>query len=244
MDEVWKRRLPSSLAASVEEMEAAYGCPVQVAPTSRSGASAFVDISPRVGIRIGFSGRSIAGHDLAHEVLHARRNLIERVPRLVPINRGRFASWVVIFENDLEHLTVIPAELAMFADGLPAWEERYRRLLATLDDDGEPFARRFDLLRHALVIETVFPASPVRSTLRARLERHALGDEAERFLGRMKAAGADKRRMIAASLEFFPFLRGSALIERFLPDDGRIGFVHEALLPGGSKARFNGIGRQ
>jgi hypothetical protein len=229
MDQAWKRRLPAALAAAVDAMESLYRCTTTVVRSPDRSVAAHLEIRPEIGIRIGHPGETLNERDLAHEIIHARRNLIEQVPRLVPANRGRFAAWVTIFENDLEHLFVIPEERSLFADAPAVWEERYRRLLGGIGADGEAFARRFDLLRHALVIGEILPDSLLQVELQALLEAHGLAEEAAVFRRRMAAARGDKRALITASVTTFPFLRGSARIERFTPVETGIGAASESL---------------
>lgn len=129
--------LPASLRAIPEQIAASMGIEVQVLPISAlSEPSAFLekaeiscDVNGDKGtITIWCKPYEFTSSMLGHELIHLRRKLVEQVPMLMPLRTAseHENTMIYLFENEMEHLFIIPEEIQLFPDAEERWAEQYR----------------------------------------------------------------------------------------------------------------------
>lgn len=162
----------------------------------------------------------------AHELIHLRRNILERVPKIFPYpGIDRLLTWTCEqHENQLEHLVIVPEELSYYPEHENLWAETYRKILnnrrETAAFDTLCFQWAFLLLvlyRQTKLIEDY--ADGLR-----KLDMNALR-QINNFRAELELAGPDKIKMIHCLYEFFPRLRENSFIGCFQVDAGALHVV-------------------
>jgi len=170
------------------------------------------------------TGVDLKAHTLAHEVMHAYRNLVQRVWRLIDAS-GQERLFPTMIENDLEHLFIVPRELDLFPEARVYWEAEWtakvtQQAFEDLQQTERPFdalAMRGNLLRLSLTLEQVLPDLPAREVLLQGLATSGLSRDAENLSRSYHKADGSKPALAAMSLRFarLPFDRFR--LARYLP---------------------------
>lgn len=220
-------RIPRTLWQSVAEVQKRTGITARVSlPTFEllrdfphlSRAPALLDIWPEEkSIMVWVQSPDIPPHFLAHELIHLRRNILESVPRLMPLPHAAERELVFGMENDLEHLFIIPEEISLFPEAEAHWAAGYRGIVARAGADP------LDWFRHWTVINTTLPRQAgLIEDAAARLRALGLIEEAEAFRSAVVQAMPDKRRMLDVALSCFHELARDTAIHRYAAEDGTL----------------------
>lgn len=150
---------------------------------------------------------SISPHTLAHEIIHAWRDIVMYEPRLRVANDAENTNFAKILENDIEHIFVIPEEMNYFPDSFQYWENLYSGLIEQIAGAVQ-FQRRLnrpsthfrpDLLRHWLILSAI-PKLDCRTRLESTLSQAGYLDEANALFESTMGVYPDKGRMIGVAL--------------------------------------------
>lgn len=97
----------------------------------------------------------ITSADIGHELIHLRRAVLESVPRFVPGVEASpgITGTITLYENELEHLFVIPEEMKTFPEAEHSWAESYRKDIQAAVDRGTPE----DLMMHYAQLRNSMP---------------------------------------------------------------------------------------
>ena len=146
---------------------------------------------------------------VAHEMLHVQRFRVEGVPMVVDdpdheawsidIGRG-----LLSLDNSLEHLIIVPMELALRADRRTRWEASMQRVWS---NGIAALPLRNDQKRQALInwcfLAHVLPDSPVIPVAEAELERLHIAVPAKQMRDEIGAAKHSKEEMVRICLRYF-----------------------------------------
>lgn len=146
-----------------------------------------------------------------HEALHVRRLLVEGVPRIaladaVEIPPPGFASGLVDVDNALEHLTIVPIELAHHPERRAHWNAVMTRLWKRdLPQVQFGLDRRIGSCLHWTFLRHVLSTSPNVQVAAAFMQGHAgLLAEAEKFADAALALLDDKAGLVRHFFSWFP----------------------------------------
>jgi len=220
MDDTLLREIPQPLQDAVAQIQSQSGIQIIVRPTTPDLLREFpilaqlplLDIWPEEErICIWYPNETLSLPDLCHELIHARRNILESVPRMSPRSEAQHPELIYALENDLEHLFVIPEEISYFLSQGAKWEERYSIYLA------QAAPNAFNLFRHWIVINTAMPTSRrIRDLCRTALQESNLLDDAESFRTEIEAAFPDKEQLLAVVLRWFPKVKRDVCMQRYV----------------------------
>ncbi|TMU81371.1 hypothetical protein FGA82_07370 [Pseudomonas fluorescens] len=102
----------------------------------------------------------ITAFTLGHELIHLRRYVLEGTPVMAPFRCGpRETSLILMVENELEHLLIIPEEIKRFTDSEDWWSKHYSELVDTIVARPKPS-----------ILELIFTWTQLRSSLPSQME--------------------------------------------------------------------------
>lgn len=171
-------------------------------------APAVLDIDAEAqAITIWLTAGKKHAHAITHELLHLKRDILNSVPRWVPSSRASDAArdFVWQMEAELEHLFVIPEEIACHADARQYWSDRYDQLI----DDAASRQDGFALCLHWAFLRTTMCAYEEvvhRCADRLRsLSNHNWLRIAHNYQCEVKAAMPRKPDLMDLQRKFFPW---------------------------------------
>lgn len=161
--EVWDG-LPQELRDVPDEVESKTGIRLGILPMELCDqpleafdrAEAVIDIDGHSQkITIWCDPSSLKSSVLGHELMHLRRDILERVPKLIPYRCSPSDSGLIhMLENELEHLFIIPEEIRIFPDAEDRWADYYSalidRIISRSNQDHSELAITWMQLRHSL----------------------------------------------------------------------------------------------
>lgn len=244
MQNQYFRVLNPDVQRLVRDVEATINAEIEVKPRDLETTALIPDESPAV-CDCFFDGRTFGAtilypahmgeptaHILSHEVMHAHRNFVLSVPRLEAANdddqaAGRIAGRL---ENDVEHLTIIPIEIAWYAEAREYWGRHYHEMLLELTpivrsralSSVEQRALRENLLRHWMVTSSTVPNWSGQSALAQMLNERHLLPAANRLLALVPHARTDKPRFLAALLSLLDLDPSRYILSRFSVSNRRM----------------------
>lgn len=138
-----------------------------------------------------------------HELLHLKRYFVDGVPKLVYCDDehefegdddARTPGLFARLDNQIEHLFIVPRELARYESERRYWEARMGALLGDpmLPDDGAVVAWEF--------IHRVLKGGVLADAAQAQVQQRGLGDARDRFHG---AVGESKEAATLCLFETF-----------------------------------------
>lgn len=150
---------------------------------------------------------SVELHVLAHEVMHAWRQIIESVPQLKHATPSTETSIRQLIENDIEHIFIIPEEISFFPESRAYWNDFYTALIEPIAGAVSLQSRlgrestffRSDLLRHWLVLASI-EEMPARAYLESTLDQAGYLADAIAFQSEVISVRPDKGRMLAVAI--------------------------------------------
>ena len=154
--------IPAELREVPERVQALTGIEVAAAPFDEAfaranpdfaRASAVLDIDQHhSSITIRFSRDALTPRIASHELIHLKRNVLESAPKFfarVGGDHGQ-AQTVLLLENALEHLFVVPEEIAAHADSEAWWVKECATAIRSADGHGFTLALHWLFLRQVL----------------------------------------------------------------------------------------------
>ena len=234
MEKMLFSRMPSEIQALIVEVEETIGSEIgfqkrdeALAQRLSVGGLAMIETGLRRGdpyavIHLPASG-DFSDHSLAHEVLHAHRNMVGRVWRLTD-GAGRLSAVPSAIENDLEHMQILPVEMALFSEARAYWSKDFDRLLdwANLRNTVAEGLSRATLLRWKALVEMTFPDHPKFSILDAVIDQEGLGRDANKLMEKLIRVGKNKRAAATAVVQFSQLDPSMFALERYVPKEGRV----------------------
>jgi hypothetical protein len=161
-----------------------------------------------------------------HELRHIQRALVEGVPRLIvcedfePWNPANYDA-ISDLDNNIEHLFIVPGELAKFPERRAYWEGRVGALLARLE--GNHFhaveRRRFALLAWLLVNDMVGSPTLIERCRNLLQQLEFLGNAVQLRANVTAAAGA-KEQVVRVVFERLELPLGLGALRRYDTEAG------------------------
>lgn len=181
-------------------------------------------------VAIAYPGNDPVPHLLVHEILHAHRNIVKAVYQLKGVpSKASAKKLASMFENDIEHLFIVPEEIALAPESLAYWTSHYDAKVAEVrDTPASPMATRSNLLRHWLVASTVIPKWHGLVGLRHLLVQHRMLGDARKLVQSIVEAKSNKPRCIARLLHSIKLPPEDFYLQRFMVAEKRI---DEAKIP-------------
>ena len=232
-------RLSPDVATFVQEVEAAAGTDIEVVkdeklntggPYGQGKLKVEAHTTP-VRLLAPTNGYFPDG-GVVHEALHVRRVRVEGVPLLAgaddcdpELEQGLYA-----LDNALEHIAIVPEELARRPERLAHWESVMHR---TWSQDlprmaGHPTQRIWALM-HWTFVREVLAESEVTNMARGFLVSMGLQSEADAFANELLEVLADKPTAVRLCLERFGLPRKMAALEFVSSETG----TKQEPIPGG-----------
>ena len=146
-----------------------------------------------------------------HELLHVRRLLVEKVPRLVLAGHANLNELLEIaltgLDNELEHLVIVPEEL----EAHPERREHWEAIVARVWSSDIPLAfnqldQRISALTQWAFLAHVLPDSPRRALAEKFLDSHGWRQDAQNFTTELLSRLSDKTAVVATVFTAFPEL--------------------------------------
>jgi hypothetical protein len=143
-------RSRTGIAVQVKEIDDSFA---QRNP-SFAKASAVLDIDHRhqtITIRVSLA--ALTPRIMSHELIHLKRNLIESVPKFFPLATASAPDIqsIYLIENALEHLFVVPEEIAAHPESEALWAHDYQAFIDGSKHNG------FALCLHWFFLRIVLP---------------------------------------------------------------------------------------
>jgi hypothetical protein len=156
---------------------------------------------------------------VVHELLHVRRLLVERVPRIS--DNVEFGAWhpglggyLTDLDNALEHLVIVPEELSLRPERVDHWggvmATVWSGRLAQVKDAEDQ--RRWALL-HWAFMRHVVPTSAAMAAAVSTLQRLGLTAEADEFYTRLVPKLGAKERAVRVCFDHLRLPLGAATLE-------------------------------
>ncbi len=216
-------RLSPDVRAFVQEVEAAAGVDIEVAPHEQLNTGGpfghgklKVEVHTTPVRLLAPTNGYFPDGGVVHEVLHMRRTRAEGVPLLVGADEcgPELEQGLSSLDNALEHLAIVPEELTRRPERLEHWEAVMRR---TWSEDlprmaGHP-AQRIWALVHWAFMRDVLAESEVVTIARAFLAGTGLQAEADTFADELLAVLADKPTAVRLCLKRFGLPQEMAALE-------------------------------
>lgn len=224
---------PADLLQIVENVARKTGIEVEAMPYSKdilvelphmTKSQAVLDIDPdRSSITIWYDPDRLTASTLAHELLHLRRNILESVPKLFPLNEvpASASDEVYSTENELEHLIIVPEQIKHFPEAEEWWATHYLELSERIHAGNMTLFYAWSFVRNVLP-EHEQLASRYASLLR----QYNIVRPADYFREDMRIAAQDKFIMIKRLLDGFPQLRQYCDIGRYVVVQGSLTLQH------------------
>jgi hypothetical protein len=211
VDNGYRNRLSSDIQQFVEEIEAAVGFEIMVevrAPENEARQQGRRTLKCEVdphGARIiipevdHFPETSVL-----HELLHIRRFLVEKVPRLIICDdyepsSPEFEQALTGLDNSIEHLIIVPKELAMKPERESYWVRIMRRALDELRTDclSVDDQKRM-LLQHGVFVTTVLKDPQLAADFGCLVEHFSIPQRAAAILTAVQTAVHSKEQLAKA----------------------------------------------
>jgi hypothetical protein len=220
-------QLPDKAKLLVAEVESAIAKEIRIRPRTDADLDCVPD--PRLAIcdcfvfqgglhvEIALPAQVCPVHTFIHEILHAHRNMVQQVHRLVGTD-ARSERFAMRINNDLEHLFVIPAEIELVPEAIAYWYDHYDEQLeaAIADLDTHPLARRDNLLRHRLVTALTLPDWKGSGALKEALKANGWGRDADNLVRKIQVQLPDKQSAVSTMLRFLGLDRSRYATEQYL----------------------------
>lgn len=158
---------------------------------------------------------------VVHEVLHIRRIRAQGVPQLV--DEPEYPQWnpaipkaLASLDNSLEHLVIVPEEIAMRPERRDWWESRIEHVwLRGIPGMPDQEDQRRQALINWTFLEHVVPGAAARPAARQLLTRLGATDEVQQMHGELMAAVDSKEEMVRICFGHFALDTRIALFRYF-----------------------------
>ena len=140
---------------------------------------------------------------LFHELLHIHRIVCLKVPMLMANLMDtrvtpELERKLEVFDNDIEHLYIIPLELKSYPERTVFWEQKFKDIANYRMKDDE-------LIRHYLFAKHILPDSNLRKTIEGMLEQRDIKEEADRIVDMIMLQLQNKERVVSSYLKEIGF---------------------------------------
>jgi hypothetical protein len=236
-------RLSPEVSAFVQEVEAAAGVAIEVAPqeglnTGGPFGHGMLKVEAHttpVRLLAPTNGYFPDGA-VRHEVLHVHRLRVAGVPRISLADAVDFApefeAGLTRIDNALEHLVIVPIELQHHPERRQHWEQIMARIWGQdLPAAPSELDRRIGACLHWSFLRHVMPGSPAAATAEAFMQgNEGLRAEADSFADQAVALLADKAALVRFFFDRFSELpREMAALEFVSSETG----TRQEPIPGG-----------
>jgi|GEM_PF-2915197 len=167
LNEIEQLGVPHQVLSVVPQVEQRTGISIEFrefdeAARSKLGqfakAEAVLDIDAQYQtIRVWIAPECRRAHAITHELLHLKRDVLESSPRWFPSVDAPVGSEALVFsmQTELDHLHVIPEEIALHPEAQGWWDSHYEGTIATAAERQDYFA----LAMHWALLRTTMPES-------------------------------------------------------------------------------------
>lgn len=150
-----------------------------------------------------------------HELLHIKRLYLDGVPRISFCDdcddyednldeELRLKSGLVAVDNNLEHLVIVPIEVAWLPERRMYWKERMRKALAELATDKLPLElRRGNVLEHSPFVRHVLPDEDLLAQLVTLAADLNMTERAAAYSAAVVGCLDSKVAMVRVWMEYF-----------------------------------------
>lgn len=201
MDSANFDKLNSLNQSLVNEIESQTGCEVQVVVFSKQfHLSCTVELNK---IQIQTPEDSIFSNEsMWHEFSHILRFCTMEVPTLekcpdTDVAELQIAIELRSFDNDMEHLVIVPEEIKLFPHRAEEWESKVRNAL----DKNNGRVRGEMLLRHWLFVNHVLPKSDLAGVLKKLVDETKISKCADELLEIIPLLIDNKEEFVRAYFE-------------------------------------------
>ncbi len=196
MDKRYLNKLSKDNLAIIQELENHTQLEIEmVVDKSRSCSACEFDLD---SLKIIIPGtEAISEVSLWHELTHLKRFCSLDIPSLVECPGMYTASLqtskeLTAFDNEMEHLNIVPEEINRFENRQEYWESRYERAIAVNN------LSREKALRHWLFLHIVLPKSRLISEVDVLINRMQISDYAEKLIREIIPLLNNKEEMVRA----------------------------------------------
>lgn len=154
-----------------------------------------------------------------HEMLHMKRLLVEKVPRLALADHAnwseRLETALTNLDNELEHLVIVPVELEAHPERREHWESIAARVWSSdIPLALNPLDQRISAFTQWAFLAHVLPDSPTRALAEKLLDSHGWRQDALNFAAELLSSLSDKTAVVSTVFTAFPELpRGDVELE-------------------------------
>ena len=220
-----RSRLPKSVQALVDRIEAFAGLPIQVGPNPRPPSATdsnpdAVDayISPQRALIL-LRNKRFEPQGVLHELLRIERYWVEQIPQIVPLDDAPVGNWNVTgdIEGALERLVVVPKEADYGFEPYAYWTATQRTLWERYPWPGltGAFSRRASCLLGSLTALRLTNDNDVMDLVRRCLSAEGLLREAEAFVQQVTDVIDNKQRMLRRALQYLDIPRADVKLIQF-----------------------------
>lgn len=234
MDSSYFDRLPADIQEIVEEIETAVDFEIGIEVREPEEEARRRGRSP-LKCEVDLHGARIitpaADHfpdsSVLHELLHIRRFLVEKVPRLTFCENydpwsPEFESALTSLDNGIEHLIIVPQELARNSERKNYWVEVIRRALSDLRTDRLSIDDRERLtLRDAMFVTTVLKDPQLAADFGVLVEQLDISERANALSGVVGTALHSKEQLAKAFITQLRIPFGPVCLEYIDATNGR-----------------------
>ncbi|WP_233850934.1 hypothetical protein [Paraburkholderia sp. HD33-4] len=187
MDDHYLHQLPDDVQTLVQRTEQQSGLVIQVEVDPARGAAVACHVDERGATLLVSREEFFQPASVMHELLHMRRFLVDGVPQIV-VNED-YNDWtpeleraLTVLDNSLEHLIIVPEEIARFPARRQYWTGVMARKLEEIRVNPlNPDDRRRHALVNWLFIHHVLMERPQILAADSLLEELGLRHEADAF---------------------------------------------------------------
>jgi hypothetical protein len=152
---------------------------------------------------------------VVHEVLHARRLLIDHAPRLIePENHSwdsYYKEFIPSLDNALEHLFIIPEELKKRPERQTYWHEQLRYLLLQeLPRCQDLVHQKYSAAMYFMLLNLTLDEPATSAEIRLHLQNLKLLDFSNNYLATAISAKESKEKLTQQTFDFFGLPRSFA----------------------------------
>ncbi|MGE8569638.1 MAG: hypothetical protein ACN6PV_24455 [Achromobacter sp.] len=167
LNDIEKLGVPDQVLSVVPQVEQRTGIPIEFreideAAKSKLGqfakAEAVLDIDAQYQtIRVWIAPECRRAHAITHELLHLKRDVLEGSPRWFPSVDAPVGSEALVFslQTELDHLYVIPEEIALHPEAQGWWDNHYEETIGRAAERQDHFA----IAMHWALLRTTMPES-------------------------------------------------------------------------------------
>ena len=151
-----------------------------------------------------------------HEVLHIHRMLVEGVPRIVLSEDDAdfgFERALLKLDEALEHLVIVPKELARYPDRLKHWSAAMQRTLSQVLPELPEAEQRIWAQAHWPLVREALGGTAAMAAAEEVLQKLGAQQDANEFADALIALIGDKEQVVKMCFEWFGLPKCRAALE-------------------------------